>query len=641
MDRNPLNAVSIDTHIPALESRGVVVSAENLITPQVVDIPDSNLRTTIESALGIAPGGTITAEAMATLTTLEARDGGISNLTGLEYATNLTVLGLDDNNISDISPVSGLTNLTILGLAENNISDISAVAGLTNLTTLGLDSNNISDILAVAGLTNLTTLGLGDNSISDISPVVGFNQPDHSESCRKPFELCIPLHSHPSDTGKRTFVTSFDPRTARQIRIVSGDDQQGQPGEPLEQPFVVEIQDQNGAAFEGVPVTFTIASGGGTLSVTSVTTDANGKAESTLTLGANPGANTVTVSVAGIQKGMTFTAEGIGLPKTLEIVSGDDQQGRPGETLANPFVVVVRDQSDKPLPGVEVTFSVTGGDGTLNATRATTDTNGRAESTLTLGSTPGTNTVRVSVEGNTQAVAILNIETASPMFTLSIPAGTHAIHIPLDVRQINGEDGEINTVGHLYDALGDAVNFIISLDANGNWISYLDDSSKGFPQPMLAIGDDTGLIAVMKSAASIELMGDALGTGGVSQVSIATGNNLVGLPLDPTKETMISDLLVEGVGAIAVSKAAGDGFHTITAAGDTGDGFCYGRRRIHRCRHRGSEYPGCRFRMGERSSRGSTLQWRSAVRRHRYCMLMAALWTSLTCWHGVPNCASL
>ena len=50
---------------------------------------------------------------------------------------------------------------------------------------------------------------------------------------------------------------------------------------------------------------------------------------------------------------------------------------------------------------------------------------------------------------------------AMPMFSLSIPAGTHLIHIPLDVTQIDGMDATIDTVGDLYDALGDAVNFII------------------------------------------------------------------------------------------------------------------------------------------------------------------------------------
>ena len=66
-----------------------------------------------------------------------------------------------------------------------------------------------------------------------------------------------------------------------------------------------------------------------------------------------------------------------------------------------------------------------------------------------------------------------------PMFSLSIPAGTHLIHVPLDVTQIDGMDATIDTVGDLYDALGDAVNFIISLGADGNWNSYLGGASAG------------------------------------------------------------------------------------------------------------------------------------------------------------------
>ena len=92
-----------------------------------------------------------------------------------------------------------------------------------------------------------------------------------------------------------------------------------------------------------------------------------------------------------------FNAEGIRIPKTLEIISGNDQEGLPGFALAKPFVVEVRDQTDKPLPGVQVTFSVARGGGTLSVTSATTDKNGRAESILILGSNAGTNTVTVSV----------------------------------------------------------------------------------------------------------------------------------------------------------------------------------------------------------------------------------------------------
>ena len=177
-------AASTLTLGPNLGTNTVAVAADGIKNPvtfyanhtagDAVDIPDPNLRAKIEKALGIASGAIITAADMATLTnTLDARRADISDLTGLEYATNLTKLWLSFNRISDISPVSGLTNLTNLALIYNRISDISPVSGLTNLTGLSLGANNISDISAVSGLTNLIALWLYRNSISDISAVSG------------------------------------------------------------------------------------------------------------------------------------------------------------------------------------------------------------------------------------------------------------------------------------------------------------------------------------------------------------------------------------------------------------------------------------------------------------------------------------
>ena len=150
----------------------------NLITLNTkslaVTIPDANLRAAIEVALGKASGTPITEDEMETLTSLEMQDAGISDLTGLEFATNLTTLALWDNNITDISVLAGLTKLTQLRLWNNNITDISVLAGLNNLTTLALGDNNITDadISVLAGLTKLTTLALENNNITDISVLV-------------------------------------------------------------------------------------------------------------------------------------------------------------------------------------------------------------------------------------------------------------------------------------------------------------------------------------------------------------------------------------------------------------------------------------------------------------------------------------
>ena len=116
-------------------------------TAQVVDIPDPNLRAAIENKLGKAPGTPIAPAEMVTLTHLEARNANISDLTGLEGATNLKSLRLEgeevaagtwnnSNSVSDLSPLAGLTRLEELDLWKNSVSDISPVANLTHLIHL-------------------------------------------------------------------------------------------------------------------------------------------------------------------------------------------------------------------------------------------------------------------------------------------------------------------------------------------------------------------------------------------------------------------------------------------------------------------------------------------------------------------------
>ena len=254
-----------------------------------IDLPDPNLRAKVEAALGKAPGAAITQWDMATLTWLNAYSSNISNLTGLEYATNLAfALALWQNNITDITPLAGLTYLRRLDLVNNNITDITPLAGLTHLKYLRLMVNNITDISALvsnAGLGNGVTVEVRGNPLNYAS-----------------------IYTHIPVLQDRGVEISFDQRTPQRVRVSSGDNQAGQPAAALENPFVVEVHDEYGVAFEGVPVTFAVTAGGGTLSITNTTTDANGRAESNLTLGPKPGTNTVTIAVAGIREKQTVTA---------------------------------------------------------------------------------------------------------------------------------------------------------------------------------------------------------------------------------------------------------------------------------------------------------------------------------------------
>ena len=353
---NPLNTASINTHIPALQNRGVRVEFDNVSVEVVepVNIPNPHLRAAIEKAHGKVSGDTITTVDMAILPRLDAPNADINDLTGLEHATNLTGLFLQRNNISDISavagltnltdlrlrynaitdispvarltnltdltldhnsitdisPVAGLTNLTWLGLSNNAITDISAVAGLTNLRRLALVENNISDISAVAKLTNLTGLWLWDNSISDLSPLIanrGLGEGDEVYVQSNPLSYQS-IYTHIPTLQSRGVTVEFDNQAHPALLKISGDNQNGASFVSLSQPFVIEAQDANGSALTGVSVTFAVTTGGGTLSTTTTRTGPNGRAQSRLILGPNLGRNTVEVSAAGIESTATFYA---------------------------------------------------------------------------------------------------------------------------------------------------------------------------------------------------------------------------------------------------------------------------------------------------------------------------------------------
>jgi len=136
------------------------------LSEEPVHFPDANLKQAVEDNLLVNDP---TPSHMLLLVWLDGYEYNITDLTGLEYATNLVSLDLAYNNISDISALSGLNGLFELYLEDNEIVDISALSGLTNLEVLYLNNNNIRDISALSGLRQLFDLDLGYNQISYVS----------------------------------------------------------------------------------------------------------------------------------------------------------------------------------------------------------------------------------------------------------------------------------------------------------------------------------------------------------------------------------------------------------------------------------------------------------------------------------------
>jgi len=85
-------------------------------------------------------------------------------------------------------------------------------------------------------------------------------------------------------------------------------------------------------------------------------------------------------------------------PDSIEIVSGNNQEGTLGEQLPEPLKVKVTDNLGKLLSNVPVYFNVTHGGGTVDPASVITDENGFAEVQWTLGNEGGNQNVKATVK---------------------------------------------------------------------------------------------------------------------------------------------------------------------------------------------------------------------------------------------------
>ena len=292
------------------------------------------------------------------LTSLTITGHNISDLTPLKGLTNLETLILRNNNISDLTPLEGLTNLRSLNVSnalstfdyqdpgDNAVRDLTPLKNLRNLETLSVEANAIRNLPPLGNLTKLTTLAVKNNQIRDISPIRGAtmlgliyldgNQirdlsslEEWNERTRfvagfdffgrltfSSGQATNPL-SYPSIyTYLPSLIDRYPRLNSRNVRyikrvpttleVVSGDGQTVGVGEALPEPLVVKVLDGNEERFAGVPVTFAVTEGEGTMepamAVGLIPTDAfedarEGEAQTTFTAGTAIGQQTVVATV--------------------------------------------------------------------------------------------------------------------------------------------------------------------------------------------------------------------------------------------------------------------------------------------------------------------------------------------------------
>lgn len=199
-----------------------------------------------------------------------------------------------------------------------------------------------------------------------------------------------------------SFTASAIVGPAAIMTVNAGNNQTATAGQAIVTKPSVKVTDANTNVVQGTTVTFAVASGGGSATGTSATTNSSGIATvGGWTLGGTPGTNTMTASATGLGT-LTFTVTGAApTAASVTAVSGNGQSATVSTAVATAPSVRVSDISGNPVSGVGVTFAVASGGGSASGTSTSTNSSGLATlGSWTLGPTAGSNTLTATVSGS-------------------------------------------------------------------------------------------------------------------------------------------------------------------------------------------------------------------------------------------------
>jgi hypothetical protein len=183
--------------------------------------------------------------------------------------------------------------------------------------------------------------------------------------------------------------------------VVGGDNQTGLAGSALAESLEVKVVNDRGDPLSGHTVAFAVDpdAPGARLDPESVRSGRDGIAQSLWTLGATSGTQGV---VARVTPGgsappleIRFTAlVEAGAARALVRGSGDSQSAEAGTELGEPLVVTATDEFGNPVGGVSVDW--TAEDGSVDPASSVTGSDGRAQTSWTLGSGTGSQSATAS-----------------------------------------------------------------------------------------------------------------------------------------------------------------------------------------------------------------------------------------------------
>jgi hypothetical protein len=278
------------------------------------------------------------------------------------------------------------------------------------------------------------------------------------------------------------------------ITLVSGGGQTGIVGTALTTAAVVQVNAADGLGVPGVTVSFAPAPGGHVGSA-SATTDASGRASTSLTLGTVAGVQIFGANAGALTAVVPETALPGG-PAAIAAISGSGQTDTVRKSLAT-LVARVADQFGNPVTGIMVSWARSAGDGSLGGTSSTTGGDGRATMTYTLGNVVGDESVTASVGGVASPATFTFHAVAAAPSTIAAVSGNAqtgrvgtALSAPLVVRVADDVGAPV---------AGATVNWTAT---NGSVSATSTTDASGHASVIMTLGSHTGAASATASIAN-------------------------------------------------------------------------------------------------------------------------------------------
>jgi Big-like domain-containing protein len=181
------------------------------------------------------------------------------------------------------------------------------------------------------------------------------------------------------------------------LTLLSGDAQRAPAGRRVPQAVSVQVVSRSGRPVPGVPVRFVLEQNEGRAEPQADSSDAQGVARASWTLGGSPGRQTLSVMADGVATPTVVTAEAEPVAANTRItVVSEDLEGPAGATMAELVAVRVTDSSGVALADVPVAWSAAD-EGSILAAESRTDSLGETRARWSLGPRSGVQRAYVQV----------------------------------------------------------------------------------------------------------------------------------------------------------------------------------------------------------------------------------------------------